>query len=139
LHRQVFFNILVLTINVPLILKFREIIFFAGKTYNGAFRYTLDNFFLGVKKVSALSKNPKKCSIICFAPDQKNNIQDFQNQRYEYVDIFMYQREKKRERERKGERERERERARKRERERERERERRVQEREKENEKEKEK
>jgi hypothetical protein len=121
--RQVFFNTLVLTINVPLILKFREIIFFADKTYNGAFRFTLDN--LGVKKVSALLKNPKKCSIKCFAPDQKkNNIQDFQNQRY--VDIFMYQREKKRERERKGERESKEERER-------------VQEREKENEKEKEK
>ncbi len=37
-----------------------------GKTYHGAF---CDNF--GVKKVEAPSKNPKKCPIICFAPDKK--------------------------------------------------------------------
>ncbi len=45
-------------------------------------------------------KNPKKCPIICFDPDKKNNFQDFQNQRY--IGIFMSQREreKKRERER---------------------------------------
>ncbi len=30
-------NIHILTINVPLILKVRNIIFFVGKTYNGAF------------------------------------------------------------------------------------------------------
>ncbi len=46
-------------------------------------------------KVKAPSKNPKKCSIICFAPDKKNNIPDFQNQRY--IGIFMSQRERERE------------------------------------------
>ncbi len=56
-----------LTINVPLILKVRDIIFFEGKIYNG---YAQDN--LGVKKVSAPSKNPKKGHIICFAPEKKN-------------------------------------------------------------------
>ncbi len=62
-----------LTINVTLILKVRDIIFFfAGKTYNGAFCgvcYAQDN--LGVKKVSAPSKIPQKCPIVCFAPEKK--------------------------------------------------------------------
>jgi flagellar biosynthesis/type III secretory pathway protein FliH len=89
---------MLLTINVPLILKFRDIFFFAGKTCNAAFYLAQDN--LGVKKVSAPSKNPKKCPIICFAPEQKNNFQDFQNQRY--IDIFMSQWEKERERESKS-------------------------------------
>ncbi len=58
-------NITILTINVPLILKesLGYYFFFAGKTYNGAFRYAQDN--LGVKKVSAPLKNPQKCPIIC--------------------------------------------------------------------------
>jgi hypothetical protein len=43
-------------------------------------------------------KNPKKCPIICFAPDKKNNIQDFQNKRY--IGIFMSQREREGGRER---------------------------------------
>jgi hypothetical protein len=60
-----------------------------------------------VKKAKAPSKNPLKCPIICFAPDKKNNLLDFQNQRY--IGIFISLRE--REREEKGrERERERER-----------------------------
>jgi hypothetical protein len=41
--------------------------------------YAQDN--LGVKKVSAPSKKPAKCPIICFAREKKN-IPDFQNQRY---------------------------------------------------------
>jgi hypothetical protein len=57
-------------------------------------------------KVKAPSKNPKKCPIICFAPDKKNNIPDFQNQRY--IGIFMSQRERERERVKERERERER-------------------------------
>jgi hypothetical protein len=51
-----------------------EIIFFAGKTYNGAFQAQLPFANFGVKKVSVPSKNPKKCPIICFAPDEKNTI-----------------------------------------------------------------
>jgi hypothetical protein len=85
--------------NVPLILKVWNIIFSDfespgnyffvwGKTYNGAFlgffegallRYTQDN--LGVKKVSAPSKNPAKMPHYMFCPRKKNHIPDFQNQR----------------------------------------------------------
>jgi hypothetical protein len=36
-----------------------------------ALRYGLDN--VGVKKVSALSKNPSKCPIICFAREEKKS------------------------------------------------------------------
>jgi hypothetical protein len=43
-------------------------------------RYAQDN--LGVKKVSASSKNPAKCPMICFAREKKNCIPDFQYQRY---------------------------------------------------------
>jgi hypothetical protein len=70
-----------------------EIIFFVwGKTYNEAFLgvfpggldlfdpkiticYTQEN--LGVKKVSAPSKNPAKCPIICFACEKKIISQTF--------------------------------------------------------------
>ncbi len=66
-----------------------------GKTYNkaflGIFREDLNRFEhkialyyaqdnLGVKEVSAHSKNPLKCPIICFA--LKKNLPQFQNQRY---------------------------------------------------------
>jgi hypothetical protein len=73
----------------------------------------------GVEKVSAPSKNPTKCPIICFAPDKKIIIQDFQNQRYSTLVFFCpKKRERKRARKResesesgkgKGKRERERE------------------------------
>ncbi len=60
----------VITINVPLIWKVREIIFFlAGKTHNGTVRYAQDN--LGVKKVSAPSKNLENCPIMSFAQENK--------------------------------------------------------------------
>jgi hypothetical protein len=49
-----------------------------------------------VKKVSAPSKNPKKCPSICFAPDKKNNFPEFQKQRH--IGIFMSQRVRERER-----------------------------------------
>jgi hypothetical protein len=39
--------------------------------------------------------NPKKFPIVCFAPDKKYNLQDFQNQRY--IGIFMSLRERERE------------------------------------------
>jgi hypothetical protein len=69
-------------------LKVLEIIFLSGAkhTYNGAFlgvfRGGLDVFYpqtalhyaqdnLGVKKVSAPSKNSAKCPIICFAREKK--------------------------------------------------------------------
>ncbi len=85
-----------------------------GQITKFALRYAKVN--LGVKKVSAPSKNPKKCHIICFAPDKSNNLmQDFQNQRN--IGIFMSLRERKREREREREGERKRERERERERE----------------------
>jgi hypothetical protein len=72
----------------------------------------------GVKKVSAPSRNPSKCPITCFAPDKKNNLQDFQNQRYIGILIFLCERgrgggggdrerERERERDRVGERKRE--------------------------------
>ncbi len=41
--------------------------------------YAQDN--LGVKKVSALLKNPAKCPITCFSA-KKNNTPNFQNQRF---------------------------------------------------------
>jgi hypothetical protein len=41
----------------------------SGKKFRIVLRYTQDN--LGVKNVSAPLKNPKKCPIICFAPDKK--------------------------------------------------------------------
>jgi hypothetical protein len=55
----------------------------------------------GVKKVKAPSKNPKKGPIICFAPDKKNHLLDFQNQRN--IVIFMSLREQEREREKESE------------------------------------
>jgi hypothetical protein len=73
-----------------------------------------------VKKAKAPSKNPLKCPIICFAPDKKNNLLDFQNQRYIGIFISLRERERgegEREREQEGERdksERERNRNRKR-------------------------
>jgi hypothetical protein len=36
----------------------------------------------GVKKVEPPSKYPKKCPIMCCAPDNNNNLLHFQNQRY---------------------------------------------------------
>ncbi len=47
--------------------------------YYATLRYAQDN--LGVKKVSTPLKNPRKCSIICFARE-KNNLPQFQNQQY---------------------------------------------------------
>jgi hypothetical protein len=44
-------------------------------------------------KVKAPAKNPKKCAIICFAPDK---ILDFHDQRY--IGIFVSMRERGRER-----------------------------------------
>jgi hypothetical protein len=75
-----------------------------------ALGYAQDN--LGFKKVKAPSNNPKKCPIIFFCPPppRKNNLQDFQNQRY--MGIFMSLREIKREREKEREQEQELERAR---------------------------
>jgi hypothetical protein len=62
--------------NAPLILKVLEIIFLSGAKHMMGhflgffeFFYAQDN--LGVKKVSAPSKNPKKCPIICFAHEKK--------------------------------------------------------------------
>jgi hypothetical protein len=54
-------------------------------------RYSQDN--LVAKKVKASSKNPKKCLIICFAPDKKNNLQDFQNQRFNSIFMSLRERE----------------------------------------------
>jgi hypothetical protein len=97
----------IITINVPLILKVRDINFFLRVKHNWAFHYAQDN--LGVKMVSAPSKHPEKCPSIFFAPDKKitKNNHDFQNQRY--IGIFMSQREKERKREREREIKRERE------------------------------
>ena len=74
-----------LTINAPLILKMRDIIFFAGKLLNGPFQGIFpggqdfdpkiapccarDN--LGVKKVEAPSKYPEKWPIMWFAQNKK--------------------------------------------------------------------
>ncbi len=66
--------------------------------------YSMGNFW--VKKVKAPSKNHKKFPIICFAPDKKNHLQDFQNQRY--IGIFMSLKERGGQRESESERERER-------------------------------
>jgi hypothetical protein len=51
-----------------------------------------------------------ECSIKCFSPDKKNNLQDFQYQRY--TGIFLSLREKERERARERESARAKERAR---------------------------
>jgi hypothetical protein len=86
----------ILTINVPLILIVREIIFiFAGKIHNGAFRgiSIRSGQFRG--KVSAPSKNPKKGPIMCFAPDKKNNLLHFQNRG---TLVFLCPKERERER-----------------------------------------
>ncbi len=73
----------ILTINVPLILKVRDIIiFFAGKTCNGAFQ----------KGRGPLEK-PQEMPHYMFCPRQKNNFQDFQNQRC--IGIFMSQRRRR--------------------------------------------
>jgi hypothetical protein len=71
------------------IYRWCEIIFFVwGKTHNGAFlgifrggldlfdpqnfpRYAQDN--VEVKKVSAPSKSPSKCPMMCFACEKKNS------------------------------------------------------------------
>jgi hypothetical protein len=64
-----------LTINVPLILKVRNFFFFRGKTYNQAFR----EIFRGVKKVKApLEKSREKCYHI-FGTRHKNNPLHFHN------------------------------------------------------------
>jgi hypothetical protein len=91
----------VLTINILLILKVRDnVIFFAGKTYNGAFRYAQDN--LGVKKFSAPSKNSQKCPIICFAPDKKII---YRTLKIRGALVFLCPKERERERERESKRE----------------------------------
>jgi hypothetical protein len=88
-------------------------------------RYTQDN--LGVKKVSAPSKNPLKCPSMFFAPDKKNYLLHFESQRY--IGIFMSHRERgrgERERAREQDQERERKIKRKRKKKRKREREKKV-------------
>jgi hypothetical protein len=66
------------------------------------FHYAQDN--LGVKKVSAPSKNPKKCPILCFAPEKKIIFCTFRTEVHWYFYVL------KRERTREGGRERARER-----------------------------
>jgi hypothetical protein len=65
-----------------------------------------EGFFKGAETFLTPLKNPKKCPIICFAPDKKNYLEDFQNQRH--IGIFLYIPERDRDRESKRERERER-------------------------------
>ncbi len=62
--------------------------FFAGKTYNGAFR-------------GAPSKNPKKCPIICFAPAKKIISRTF---KIRGALVFLCPKEKEERREKKEER-----------------------------------
>ncbi len=87
-----------LTINAPLILKPGILFFFRGQKGRGPL------------------EKPQEMPHYMFCPRQKNNFQDFKNQRC--IAIFMSQRERERERERDGggeqERENERERARER-------------------------
>jgi hypothetical protein len=101
-----------------------EIYILIGKTYNGAFRGVFQrgqdlfvlNYpehskgqFRGQKGLGPLEK-PQEMPHYMFCPRQKNNFQDFENEKY--IGIFMSQRERDRKRERKGERKRERERER---------------------------
>ncbi len=64
----------------------QEIIFFPGQNI-----YIIGHFegHFCVKKIEAPLKNPKKCPIICFAPDKKNNPLHFQNQRYIGILYFL--------------------------------------------------
>ncbi len=78
-----------------------------SQTYNGAFQGG-QRAILGSKRSRPPSKNPKKCPILCFAPDKKIISRTFK-----IIGIFTSQRKRERGRER----ERERERKRKRERE----------------------
>jgi hypothetical protein len=78
----------------------------SGKKFRIALRYTQDN--LGVKKVSAPLKNPKKCPIICFAPDKK--IISMTVKIRGVLVFYVPKRERERESESKRERRRERER-----------------------------
>jgi hypothetical protein len=63
---------------------------------------------IGGQKVIGPLKKPQETPYYVFCPRQKNNVHDFQNQRY--IGIFMSQRARERERERWGEEERDRER-----------------------------
>jgi hypothetical protein len=71
----------ILTINVPLILKVRDIIFFCRQ------------------KVEAPSKNPKKRPSICFAPDKKKQFPGLSKSEVQYIVTFMSKRERERKRE----------------------------------------
>jgi hypothetical protein len=86
-------------------------LFFVGKTHYGAFLGIFQGGRDWVKKVKAPSKNPKKCPIMCFAPD-KNNITHFQRYTGIFMSPYMQEREtgggRERESKREGERESER-------------------------------
>jgi hypothetical protein len=115
----------IITIYVPLILKVREIIFFAGKTYNGAFRWV---FVLSIakgnfqvkKRVEAPSKTPKFNPLYILPQRKKILSRTF---KISGTLVFLCPKDREREREREGKRERGRECEEERERKRERERE----------------
>jgi hypothetical protein len=89
------------TVLIPLILKVEDIIFFSRAKHimGHCFRYAQHN--LGVIKVSAPSKNPKKCPIICFAPDKKIISRTF---KIRGALVFLCPKEGEERREKKGER-----------------------------------
>jgi hypothetical protein len=73
-----------LTINVSLILKVREVIFFfVGKAYNGAFR----GIFLRGSKKSKIIEKSQETPHYMFCPRQKNKLTHCKNQKY--IGIFM--------------------------------------------------
>jgi hypothetical protein len=81
-----------LTINIQLILKVREIIFFAGKTHNGAFK----GIFLGGRDLVDPSKIPK-CPIMCFGPEKKIISHTFRIRgTLVFLCPYIYEREKER-------------------------------------------
>ncbi len=99
--------------------KCGRLFFLAGKT---TLRYAQDN--LGVKKVSAPSKNPLNCPIMSFAQENKMISPTFKREETERKEREREREERGRARKREREREQEQEQEREQERERERERER---------------
>ncbi len=106
-------NRAILSITAPLILKVREIIFFAGKM--GPFERFFEGAetFLCQKGQGPLEKSQEMPNYV-FCPRPKNNITHFQNQMYIgiFMSLYMYIRDREGER---GGREIERERERNRE------------------------
>jgi hypothetical protein len=80
-------------------LKVRDIIFFSQAKH---IIWHFAGFFEGVKKVKASSKNPKKCPIICFAPDEKIISRTF---KIRGALVFLFPKEGEERREKREERE----------------------------------